>query len=101
MGTALLALALSFVFLPRLGTTGSRLILAAGLLYLIGVFGVTVAGNVPLNDGLAKLNPDSPETAAYWTKYLSTWTNWNHVRTVCAAVATVLYALALRSMPEA
>ena len=38
----------------------------------------------------------STEAAALWTRYLSTWTVWNHVRTAAALGATASFILALR-----
>lgn len=68
---------------------GSPWILAGTLLYLVGCFGVTMAFNVPLNNALAA-HPES-----VWSNYLSTWTFWNHVRTVAslAAAASLIVAL--------
>ena len=67
----------------------------ATLLYVIGTIGVTIACNVPLNDTLATVTPDSVEGATLWTKYLTDWTFWNHVRTAAALLAATLYAIAL------
>ncbi len=69
--------------------------LTATLLYVIGTIGVTIACNVPLNDALATVTPDSVEGATLWTKYLTDWTFWNHVRTAAALLAATLYAIAL------
>ena len=47
-----------------------------------------MAFNVPLNNRLAKVAPDSAEGELLWQEYLSVWTTWNHVRTVgCTAAA--------------
>ncbi len=97
MGTALAALALGIAVLPRLNEAGARFVLCASVLYLVGVFGVTVIGNVPLNDALAKLSPDSPEAAALWPKYFSGWSLWNHVRTLASLGSLTLYILAIRA----
>ncbi|MBP0018718.1 MAG: DUF1772 domain-containing protein [Cyanobacteria bacterium SBLK] len=70
-------------------------LLGGSLLYLIGTIGVTLAGNVPLNDALAIVSPDSIEGATLWTKYLTDWTFWNHVRTIAAFLAAGLFAIAL------
>lgn len=69
--------------------------LAGGLVYLVGVIGVTIARNVPMNDRLAAVGASSPEGAAVWDDYLRRWTMWNHVRTVGALVSFVLFVLAL------
>ena len=49
-------------------------LLAGSLLYLVGTILVTIVFNVPLNNRLASVTPDSTEGAGLWTRYLSTWT---------------------------
>ena len=46
--------------------------------------------NVPRNDVLAKLQPDAVESASTWTRYVASWTAWNHVRTAAALAAAGL-----------
>src|SRR5229473_1524612 len=48
---------------------------------------VTMVCNVPRNNTLAAIQPESAEGAMYWTKYVKGWTAWNHVRTVAALLA--------------
>ena len=74
---------------------GSFCLLAAGLLYLVGNVVVTMAFNVPRNNALARLDASSAEAAGFWGDYVVTWTRWNHVRTVTAAVALVLLIVGL------
>ncbi|MEB3213528.1 MAG: anthrone oxygenase family protein, partial [Leptolyngbyaceae bacterium] len=69
--------------------------MAGSVLYLVGTIGVTIAGNVPLNDALAIVSPNSAEGTTLWTRYLTDWTIWNHVRTVAAAIAATLFTLSL------
>ena len=69
--------------------------LAGSLLYLIGTIGVTIAGNIPLNDALAVVNPDSAEGTMLWARYLIDWTFWNHIRTAAACLAAILFAISL------
>lgn len=76
-------------------TPGGKLLLLGSLLYLVGVIGVTMLGNVPLNNALAAVMPASPEGAALWTHYLDRWTFWNTVRTVAPTMATGCYLAAL------
>ena len=80
-------------------------ILLAGLLYLVGCFGVTVAFNVPMNEALAAMDPSDDATRAYWSgTYLPRWTFWNTVRTAaCAGAAALLLAglLGLTQAPAA
>jgi uncharacterized membrane protein len=71
-------------------------LLAGGLLYLIGTFLVTMVFNVPRNEALAVAAPSDPVSASLWAGYLSSWTAWNHVRTLAALAATASFAVALR-----
>jgi uncharacterized membrane protein len=73
------------------------LAVAAGALYVVGTFLVTMRFNVPLNDALAAVAADGAEAAKLWAHYLSAWTRWNHVRTMAALAATAAFCLALRS----
>ncbi|MER5211592.1 anthrone oxygenase family protein [Streptomyces sp. NPDC002838] len=82
----------TFVLWPDEGTV--ELLVGSGL-YLFGVFGLTMVANVPRNDALARLDPGTPEAAAYWPTYVREWTFWNHVRAVASAAAAVAYVLAL------
>ena len=61
-------------------------------LYLIGTIGVTLIFNVPLNEALAKIDPDSVDGIKFWTSYLTDWTFWNHIRTGAAVAAAVSMA---------
>jgi uncharacterized membrane protein len=74
----------------------TALILAGGVLYLVGAIGVTIVFNVPLNNALAEMLPQSAAAKRLWDEYLTTWTAWNHVRTVAALVAAALLTVALR-----
>jgi uncharacterized membrane protein len=74
---------------------GSGMRLAGGLLYVVGSIGVTMRCNVPLNNQLDKVAPDSAEGAAFWSHYLDAWMPWNHVRTICCTAACVCFMLGL------
>lgn len=70
---------------------GDALVVLAALVYLLGGFAVTAAGNVPLNNALAALDAGSAEGARYWSKtYLPRWTGLNTARTVACLVASAL-----------
>jgi uncharacterized membrane protein len=95
LGAAVLCAVLAvvtFVLWPEDGTVE---LLVGSSLYLIGVFGVTAAANVPRNETLLRMDPGSAEAAVYWRTYLNEWTMWNNVRTVAAAGAALSYLLAL------
>jgi uncharacterized membrane protein len=95
MGTALLSVALVIIGFVRHGRPGSWLLVAGGLVYLIGTFVVTVAYNVPRNDSLALIDPDSAGAAARWATYYRDWTLANHVRTLTSLAAAGLFVAAL------
>ena len=80
-GTAVLSLALAAVAIASLGESWAPWLLAGAVLYLVGVFGLTIGFRVPRNDALATLAADAPGTAQAWATYLSEWTAGNHVRT--------------------
>lgn len=73
----------------------SAYVMAAALFYLVGVIGVTMVCNVPRNDRLARVDPDSAEGARVWADYVVTWTRWNHVRTVASTAAAAALSLIL------
>jgi uncharacterized membrane protein len=73
--------------------------IAGGLLYLVGTILVTFAFNIPRNDALAAVTPDTAAAAELWKRYLSEWTAWNTVRTVAPLIASAVLALALRGRP--
>lgn len=93
--TALDCLLLAILTGLKWGQPHSAYLLIGSLLYLIGSIGVTIAFNVPLNDALASVKPDSPESTTLWAKYLTNWTLWNHVRTITGLIAASLFTIAL------
>ena len=96
LGTALACGALAVQAVLGWSQPGAALRLAGSLAYVLGAFLVTMIANVPRNDALAPLDPDSVNAATEWVSYLSEWTRWNHVRTVAALVAAALLTVSLR-----
>jgi uncharacterized membrane protein len=94
-GTAVACLGLVAWAVISWGEEPSALVLAGGALYLLGTIGVTIACNVPLNNRLATLHPQGADAAAFWDKYVTRWTAWNHVRTIAALTAAALLTVAL------
>ena len=70
-------------------------LLAGSLLYLVGTILVTILFNVPRNNALAAVDATSAEGANVWANYLSSWTAWNHVRTIAALAAAASFTIAL------
>ncbi len=95
MGTAVLSLGVVGLALVRWGHPSAMFFLGGAVFYVVGTFLVTVFGNVPLNDQLAAVSATDPATRDVWDHYLDRWTMWNHVRTVAAMVAALLYTVGL------
>jgi uncharacterized membrane protein len=93
-GTAAACAWLAISALPKLPQADAVYLLVGSLLYIIGAIGVTIAFNIPLNDALAKVSPDSTEGGNLWIRYLTEWTFWNHIRTLAALASAVLQMLA-------
>jgi len=94
-GTAALCIAATACVALRWSATAGVLVLLASAIYLVACIGVTMLGNVPLNNSLAAASPGTPEATSLWTRYLTEWTRWNTVRTLASAVSAVLFTAAL------
>jgi uncharacterized membrane protein len=95
LGTTLTSAALAALAFLRWGEAGAAAMLAGGVLYVIGMFVVTMIFNVPLNNALAAIDPSSAEGAALWARYLKDWTFWNHVRTIASTGACAVFIMAI------
>ena len=91
MGSTVLCAALG-LFSIFSDAPGRGLRIAAAVIFLVGVIGITAAFNVPMNDHLAQVVPGSAHGAEVWRDYLTRWTLANHVRAAAATLATALFA---------
>ena len=94
-GTAATSILLAVSLLWRWQQPGAGYLLSGSLLYLIGVMLVTIVFNVPMNESLDTVEPESVEAANLWAGYLRNWTAWNHVRTAAAFLGALMFILAL------
>ena len=92
LGCTLLSAGVGVASLLRWEDPGAGLRLGASVLYVVGCFGSTIVFNVPLNNGL-----ETDGSTAFWARYLREWTRWNHVRTIAAILAAVLFTVSLGS----
>ncbi len=81
--------------LGMIGGTAAPKIMVGGAIYVIGMFVVTVVGNVPLNNRLEAADPSSEAGKAIWREYLTRWTQLNHIRTLSCMVAMALLVMGL------
>ncbi len=75
-GTALMCVVLAASSYYRWHEPGHLLVLLASLIYVVGCIGVTIAGNVPLNDALAAVEPGTPAAQTFWARFLADWLMW-------------------------
>ena len=94
-GSSLASLALAIVAAFRWSDDAAPPMLTGALIYLFGMFGVTMLFNVPRNNDLAASDSATAAGEAAWSRYLDEWTRWNHVRTLACVVATGLFVVAL------
>lgn len=74
------------------------LLLGATLLYWIGVMGITMLGNVPMNNALDAFNIDAATTAQLAAKRLAfedRWNSLNNIRTICCIGSFILTVLSI------
>ena len=95
MGTAAVSLLVTVLALMQWGVPFAPWLLLGGVLYFVGTFLVTIAGNVPLNDRLAAVSATEASAAAVWEHYLRRWTFFNTLRTVAAAAAVLAFTFGL------
>jgi uncharacterized membrane protein len=93
--TTLSAAALVVLAVVRFAEPGAVAMLAGGIVYVLGMFVVTMTFNVPLNNALAAVDPTGAEAAGTWARYHRDWTLWNHLRTVASTAAAVLFIAAI------
>ncbi|MHA7270026.1 anthrone oxygenase family protein [Arthrobacter sp. HLT1-20] len=61
----------------------------------LAAVGITIARNVPLNDQLALVLPDSPDNVDRWRSFDRNWSTANNVRAFAAIAASVTLAVSL------
>jgi uncharacterized membrane protein len=72
-------------------------LVAASVLYIVGTFGLTIGGNVPLNDKLAKVDTtrvSDKEITDARAQFEHPWNRLHNIRTVAAIAATALLFIA-------
>ena len=95
LGTLVFGAVTAVLYLRAFGTAPALLVWAGVLVYALGVFAVTLAFNVPLNNQLAAANPTAATAAAVWRAFYDPWMTWNLVRTIASIGSFVLFGAAL------
>lgn len=79
------------------------LFLAASILYIAGVFGVTIAGNVPLNNLLDRFDMARAAGEEIKNKRIAFETPWNRlhlIRTLANIISLVLFLWGMTALPD-
>jgi len=97
MGLAILLPITTWTHFHRPPSAAFWLLAAATLLYLIGVMGITMLGNVPMNDALDAFNTNAATPAQLTAErgaFESRWNFLNDIRTLCCIGCFLLTLLA-------
>ena len=73
-------------------------LLVSTVIYLIGTFGVTAFGNIPLNQELEALtitNLNTIELRDFRTYYESSWNHYHGIRTISSMVSFILLLISV------
>jgi uncharacterized membrane protein len=97
-GSALLLVIAAALGVGQLAGGARLLLIAATLIFMVGVHVPTVTINVPLNNTLQTVDVDATNAAAHTAArndFEPRWNQWNQIRTVCASVASALLLMVL------
>jgi uncharacterized membrane protein len=99
--STLSVIAAAVIGLWVLGGADRLLLIAAALVYLLGVQLPTFAINIPLNNALQKLEPSTmSETMQKQARgnFEPRWNRWNAIRTACASLTSLLLLMLFLSV---
>ncbi|TFB76531.1 DUF1772 domain-containing protein [Cryobacterium glaciale] len=66
-----------------------------GAVLALAAVAITVVRNVPLNNALVRVGPDSPNVSTAWHSFARSWTLANHARAVISAAGAILLMLSI------
>merc|ERR1719276_734595 len=73
--------------------------MASTLVFFFGEVLVTISQNVPRNNALLAVDPESEEGVSYWEKeFLQGWVAWNNTRCIFSVISAFLGGLCLSFM---
>ncbi len=89
-GTALVLVASAVALFAGDQSRRAWWVTAAAVTYVVGMVGVTVGRNIPLNDALGRFElegSDADSRRRRRVSYEQSWNRWHHVRSVAGSVA--------------
>lgn len=98
MGSVILLPVAAWMTYKTGNTAAFYFMLGAATLYVVGVFGVTIGGNVPLNDMVDKFdigNASAEAIKAMRIKFETSWNSLQHIRTYAAIFSFIAAVISL------
>lgn len=98
MGSLLILATSTFIFYKTGYTQILPYVVISLLIYAIGVFGITVAFNVPLNESLASFDINTlsvNELKETRLQFESTWNKWHLIRTLASITSFICLIIPL------
>lgn len=89
--------AAALVFWATTDGLGAMWLFLAAVIYLLGVLGVTIGGNIPLNDNLETFDmakTDESAISAQRVAFEGPWRRWHGLRTIASIVSLACAVLA-------
>jgi uncharacterized membrane protein len=102
MGTLIMLPLSAVMFYQQPFSNAFILLTIAFVVYLVGTFGVTVLGNVPLNQRLDQFDISSADANAIAferSRFENRWNSLNTIRTIASIIALVLVIIACIAHP--
>ena len=101
VGSIIAILSLILIAIVFIGISETWLIFLVGVVYLLGVQGITISIHIPLNNHIQQLNIDElneQKLSEERKKFEKKWNNFNIIRTLIAfsISAILLFILAIR-----
>ena len=98
VGSIIAILSSIIISIVFVGISETWLIILVGVVYLLGVQGITISIHIPLNNHLQQVNIDelnSQKLSEERIKFENKWNNFNIIRTIIAFSVSVILLLIL------
>lgn len=98
MGTLIILPVTAWVNYSKVSDTSFYFLLAATIIYCVGVFGVTAFGNVPLNNSLTHFDINPASELAVSQKREAFEKLWNHYHSIRTIASVLTFSLTVISI---
>ncbi|NQX42406.1 Uncharacterized membrane protein [Pedobacter steynii] len=97
LGSPLFLVLATLAYRRQTGSPKFGWIFAASVIFIVGSFGVTIVGNIPLNnqlDGFSLQGSSLEQAKMMREAFAGPWNNWHTIRTICSVCPLVLLVIA-------